>query len=68
MSRSESFIQEKQSELDEWKEEESQVTKALEEIRLQASSLEQKDRFDQENLSRLLSETRTLESEKEDHI
>ena len=38
----ESFIQEKQSELDEWKEEESQVTKALEEIRLQASSLEQK--------------------------
>lgn len=46
-------------------EEESQVTKALEEIRLQASSLEQKDRFDQENLSRLLSETRTLESEKE---
>ena len=47
----ESFIQEKQSELDEWKEEESQVTKALEEIRLQASSLEQKDRFDQENLS-----------------
>ena len=60
----ESFIEEKQRELEEWKEEENQITKELEEIRLSASSVEQKDRFDEENLSRLLTEIRHLETEK----
>ena len=49
----ESFIEAKQSELDEWKEEEKKITRELEEIRLQSSALEQKEKFDQENLSRL---------------
>ena len=59
----ESFIEEKQAELDQWKEEETKLTRELEEIRLQASSLDQKNRFDQENLNRLNSETQTLENE-----
>ena len=44
----ESFIEAKQSELDEWKEEEKKITRELEEIRLQSSALEQKEKFDQE--------------------
>ena len=59
----ESFIEEKQAELDQWKEEETKLTRELEEIRLQASSLDQKNLFDQENLNRLNSETQTLENE-----
>ena len=59
----ESFIEEKQAELDQWKEEETKLTRELEEIRLQASSLDQKNQFDQENLNRLNSETQTLENE-----
>ena len=47
----ESFIEAKQSELDEWKEEEKKITRELEEIRLQSSALEQKEKFGQENLS-----------------
>ena len=59
----ESFIEEKQAELDQWKEEETKLTRELEEIRLQASSLDQKNQFDQENMNRLNSETQTLENE-----
>lgn len=61
----ESFIETKQSELDEWKEEESRISKELEEIRLQSSSLDQKEKFDQENLSRLRSEMTALKTEKD---
>ena len=50
------FIEAKQSELDEWKEEEKKITRELEEIRLQSSALEQKEKFGQENLSRLKAE------------
>ena len=59
----ESFIEEKQAELDQWKEEETKLTRELEEIRLQASSLDQKNQFDQENMNRLNSETQTLKNE-----
>ena len=62
----ESFIEAKQSELDEWKEEEKKITRELEEIRLQSSALEQKEKFDQENLSRLKSEITAFMTEKED--
>ena len=61
----ESFIETKQSELDEWKEEEGKVSKGLEEIRLQSSTLDQKEKFDQENLSRLRSEVKALQTEKD---
>ena len=54
----------KLSELDEWKDDEGTISRELEEIRLQTSTLEQKDSFDQENLSRLLKETKALETEK----
>ena len=64
----ESFIEEKQAELDQWKEEETKLTRELEEIRLQASSLDQKNRFDQENLNRLNSETQTLENEQKKYL
>ena len=62
----ESFIETKQSELDEWKAEESRISKELEEIRLQSSSLDQKEKFDQENLSRLKSEMTAFKTEKDD--
>ena len=62
----ESFIEAKQSELDEWKEEEKKITRELEEIRLQSSALEQKEKFDQENLSRLKAEITAVMTEKED--
>ena len=62
----ESFIEAKQSELDEWKEEEKKITRELEEIRLQSSALEQKEKFDQENLSRLKAEITAFMTEKED--
>ena len=55
-----------QSELDEWKEEEKKITRELEEIRLQSSALEQKEKFDQENLSRLKAEITAFMTEKED--
>ena len=45
--KEQSFIETKQSELDEWKEEEK-ITQELEEIRLPSSALEQK-KFDREN-------------------
>ena len=61
----ESFIETKQSELDEWKAEESRISKELEEIRLQSSSLDQKEKFDQENLGRLKSEMTALKTEKD---
>ncbi len=38
----------------------------LEEIRLQSSALEQKEKFDQENLSRLKAEITAFMTEKED--
>ena len=62
----ESFIEAKQSELDEWKEEEKKITRELEEIRLQSSALEQKEKFGQENLSRLKAEITAFMTEKED--
>ena len=62
----ESFIEAKQSKLDEWKEEEKKITRELEEIRLQSSALEQKEKFDQENLSRLKAEITAFMTEKED--
>ena len=61
----ESFIETKQSELDEWKEEEGKISRELEEIRLQSSSLDQKTKFDQENLSRLRAEITALTNEKD---
>ena len=61
----ESFIETKQSELDEWKAEENRISKELEEIRLQSSSLDQKEKFDQENLGRLKSEMTALKTEKD---
>ena len=64
----ESFIETKQSELDEWKEEEGKVSKGLEEIRLQSSTLDQKEKFDQENLSRLRSEVKALQTEKDESM
>ena len=51
---------------DEWKEEEKKITRELEEIRLQSSALEQKEKFDQENLSRLKAEITAFMTEKED--
>ena len=60
------FIEAKQSELDEWKEEEKKITRELEEIRLQSSALEQKEKFGQENLSRLKAEITAFMTEKED--
>ena len=62
----ESFIETKQSELDEWKEEEGKISRELEEIRLQLAALDQKEKFDQENLSRLKSEIIAFTTEKED--
>ena len=61
----ETFIETRQKELDEWRNEEGRVTKSLEEIRLEAAGLEQKEKFGQENLSRLISEMKTFDEEKE---
>ena len=51
---------------DGWKEEESNVLKKLEAIRLEASALEHKENFAQENYSRIHSEIQTLGKEKEE--
>ena len=61
----ETFIETRQKELDEWRNEEGRITKSLEEIRLEAAGLEQKEKFGQENLSRLISEMKTFDEEKE---
>ena len=60
----ETFIETRQKELDEWRNEEGRITKSLEEIRLEAAGLEQKEKFGQENLSRLISEMKTFDEEK----
>ena len=57
------FIETRQRELEEWKNEETKKTKELEGIRLEASTLEQKHAFGQENLNRLLSEIQSFEEE-----
>jgi chromosome segregation protein len=62
----ETFIETRQKELDGWKEEESSVLKKLEAIRLEASALEHKENFAQENYSRIHSEIQTLGKEKEE--
>ena len=62
----ETFIETRQKELDGWKEEESNVLKKLEAIRLEASALEHKENFAQENYSRIHSEIQTLGKEKEE--
>ena len=61
----ETFIETRQKELDEWRNEEGRITKSLEEIRLESAGLEQKEKFGQENLSRLISEMKTFDEEKE---
>ena len=60
------FIETKQKELEEWKAEETEKTHELEQIRLEESSLEQQDRFLQENLTRLTSEIEAALSESEE--
>lgn len=59
----EAFIETRQKELEEWKAEETGKTKELEEIRLEASSLEQKESFAGENISRLDEEMQALREE-----
>ena len=61
----ETFIETRQQELDDWRDEEGRITRSLEEIRLEAAGLEQKDKFGQENLSRLISEMKAFDEEKE---
>ncbi len=61
----ETFIETRQQELDEWKNEESEVLKELENIRLEVSSMGQKTQFTMENLSRLSSEISSFTEEKE---
>lgn len=60
----ETFISTRQGELDDWKEEEGKALKMLEDVRLEASSLEQKTQFVSENLGRLSSEISAFEEEK----
>ena len=62
----EAFIETRQKELEEWKNEEAEKTKELEDIRLEASSLEQKETFAKENLSRLGQEIQTLAQEQQE--
>ena len=59
----EAFIETRQKELEEWKAEETGKTKELEEIRLEASSLEQKESFAKENVSRMEQEMQDLKEE-----
>ena len=61
----ETFIETRQQELDEWKNEESEALKELEHIRLEVSSMGQKTQFTMENLSRLASEISSFTEEKE---
>ena len=61
----ETFIETRQQELDEWKNEESEALKELEHIRLEVSSMGQKTQFTMENLSRLSSEISSFTEEKE---
>ena len=61
----ETFIETRQQELDEWKNEESEALKELEHIRLEVSSMGQKTQFTMENLSRLSSEISSFIEEKE---
>ena len=62
----ETFIDTKQKELEEWKEEEASQIKKLEQIRLEKSTLEQQQNFLQENLDRLMSETDSFHKEAEE--
>ena len=62
----ETFIDTKQKELEEWKEEEASQIKELEQIRLEKSTLEQQQNFLQENLDRLMSETDSFHKEAEE--
>lgn len=59
------FITTKQEELEELHKEEAVKQKELEAIRLEAAAMEQKADFGQENLDRLISETKSLEEEEE---
>ena len=61
----EEFIETRQKELEEWKAEEQKKIHELETIRLENSTLEQQERFTQENLTRLSNEIETLLEEKE---
>lgn len=60
----ETFIETRQQELDEWKNEESEALKELEHIRLEVSSMGQKTQFTMENLSRLSSEIASFTEER----
>ena len=60
----ETFIETKQQELDNWKNEESEALKELENIRLEVSSMGQKTQFTMENLSRLSSEIASFTEER----
>ncbi|MBQ0001663.1 MAG: AAA family ATPase, partial [Clostridiales bacterium] len=53
-------------ELDEHKQEEAEKTRELEQIRVEEAELTQKEGFAGENISRILSETEALETEKEE--
>ena len=60
------FIEEKQRELDEWAGEDEKSVQKLNDIRLEASGLEQKEAFQQENLARLGEEKESFLREKEE--
>ena len=60
------FIETKQKELEEWKAEETEKNHALEKIRLEESSLEQRNHFLQENISRLENEIEAYHRESEE--
>ena len=60
------FIETKQKELEEWKAEETEKNHVLEKIRLEESSLEQRNHFLQENISRLENEIEAYHRESEE--
>ena len=62
----ESFIDSRQEELDQLKEEESEAVRILGESRILSSSLQQKEEFASENLARLEAELRSLEEEQQE--
>ncbi|MDO5135056.1 MAG: chromosome segregation protein SMC [Eubacteriales bacterium] len=62
----ETFIETRQKELEDWKQEEALVQKTLEELRLNASAAQQKESFAGENLRRLIQETEDLSREEEE--
>ena len=60
------FIEVRQKELEAWKTQEADKVKELEQIRLDESTLAQKEAFAGENIQRISSETEALETEKEE--